>query len=176
MGIEVTNYSLIDSIEKGNKMYKKVIAQQVEKVYPQAVSTMTDVVPDIYKMAAIKMGRVTVPNTLKAGEKVKLILEDRTELAEVLSADAAGFNVNLSDEGRVFVFGREVNDFRTVDYEAISMLNVSATQELAKIIEQQKAEIANLQSTHAQVLARLEQLEASLSNVQKASAETGNSK
>ena len=32
----------------------------------------------------------------------------------------------------VFVFGREVNDFHTVDYEAISMLNVSATQELYK--------------------------------------------
>ena len=36
---------------------------------------------------------------------------------------------------KVFVFGREVNDFRTVDYEAIAMLNVSATQELARKLE-----------------------------------------
>ena len=32
-------------------------------------------------------------------------------------------------------YGKEVEDFRVVDYEAISMLNVSATQELYKRLE-----------------------------------------
>ena len=32
----------------------------------------------------------------------------------------------------IFVYGQEVKGFHTVDYEAISMLNVSATQQLAK--------------------------------------------
>ncbi len=39
----------------------------------------------------------------------------------------ASRNAHLSKT--VFVYGREVNDFHTVDYEALSMLNVSATQE-----------------------------------------------
>jgi predicted nuclease with TOPRIM domain len=34
----------------------------------------------------------------------------------------------------VFVYGREVNDFRAVDYEALTTLNISATQELVKMI------------------------------------------
>ncbi len=41
----------------------------------------------------------------------------------------------------MFVYGREVDDFHTVDYEAISMLNVSATQEQQRIIEAQQEEI-----------------------------------
>jgi hypothetical protein len=45
---------------------------------------------------------------------------------------------------QVFVYGREVKDFRTVDYDAISMLNVSATQELARKLETVQAENAAL--------------------------------
>ena len=45
--IEVTDYSYIDTATKGTGKHKKVVAQQVEKVYPQAVSRSTDVVPDI---------------------------------------------------------------------------------------------------------------------------------
>ena len=40
----------------------------------------------------------------------------------------------------VFVYGREVKDFRNVDYEAIAMLNVSATQELNRRLEKQTAD------------------------------------
>ena len=32
----------------------------------------------------------------------------------------------------IFVYGEEVTDFRTVDYDALSTLNISATQELAR--------------------------------------------
>ena len=40
--------------------------------------------------------------------------------------------MNLDYEGKVFVYGREVSDFHVVDYEALSTLNISATQALAK--------------------------------------------
>ena len=33
---------------------------------------------------------------------------------------------------KVFVYGEEVDDFRTVDYEGLTTLNISATQEIAK--------------------------------------------
>ncbi|WP_262708345.1 hypothetical protein [Chryseobacterium sp. CH21] len=35
-------------------------------------------------------------------------------------------------KGKLFVYGTEVSDLRTVDYDALSMLNISATQELVK--------------------------------------------
>ncbi|MBP6732686.1 MAG: tail fiber domain-containing protein, partial [Chitinophagales bacterium] len=144
--IEITNYRYIDTLAKSNKEIKKVIAQQVEQVYPQAVTKITDVVPDIYKLAEVKNGRVELQNDLKAGERVKLIMSDKAEVFNVLAADGNGFNVELKDEGKVFVFGREVNDFRTVDYEAISMLNVSATQELLKMVNGLENKVALLSS------------------------------
>jgi cell shape-determining protein MreC len=44
----------------------------------------------------------------------------------------------------VFVYGREVDDFRTVDYEAIAMVNVSATQEIYRELTELKAENTEL--------------------------------
>ena len=52
-GIEVTDYTFIDTVAKGSGTHKKVIAQQVEKVYPQAVTRSTDTVPDIYETAPV---------------------------------------------------------------------------------------------------------------------------
>ncbi len=56
-----------------------------------------------------------------------------------------------ADADTVFVYGREVKDFRTVDYEAIAMLNVSATQELHRRVVAQAAEIAALTTQLAQL-------------------------
>jgi hypothetical protein len=139
MNIEITDYTLKDVIAKGNKQYKKVIAQQVEKVYPQAVSKMTDVVPDIYKQTEIKDGVIHLGTALKPGDKVKLIFESGEEMATVTAATATSFTVDKKQSGKVFVFGKEVNDFRTVDYEALGTLNISATQELARQLQVQKA-------------------------------------
>lgn len=66
---------------------------------------------------------------------------------EVLEVDAKGgrFRADFtSEEDKVFVFGRQVSDFRTVDYQAIAMLNVSATQELDRKVEVKDTEIEAL--------------------------------
>jgi hypothetical protein len=134
--IRITDYQLIDSVSKGNTLYKKVIAQQVETVYPSAVTRMTDFIPDIYQLSSIEKGFIPLPNTtLKAGDKLKLIDNEKQEITEVLSVSHNGIQVNSEKSGKVFVYGREVNDFRTVDYEALTTLNISATQALLKRIE-----------------------------------------
>lgn len=158
MGIKITNYTLRDSIGKGNKPFKKVIAQQVEQVYPQAVGKMIDVVPDIYRQAEMKSGVINLATSLKVGDKVKLIFESGAEMAVVTAATATSFTVDKKQTGNVFVFGREVNDFRSVDYEAISMLNVSATQELAKQLQQQKELVAQQQQQIEQLINELKKL------------------
>jgi len=56
----------------------------------------------------------------------------------------------------VFVYGREVSDLRSVDYDAIAMLNVSATQQLKKDSD---AAIVALQAKNAALEARLSALE-----------------
>ena len=150
LSLEITDYKMKDEA-KGNKPYKKVIAQQVMSVYPQAVSLTTEVVPDIYKVSAIDNGYISLETDLKAGEKVRLILEDETSLFDVISADKNGFKVATDKSGKVFVYGREVDDFHAVDYESLSMLNVSATQELYKLILSQQQIIESLETEVAEI-------------------------
>ncbi len=167
MDIEITDYTFIDTIEKGNKQNKKVIAQQLVEVYPQAVSNnITETVPDIYQKAEINDGWIELETDLQVGERVKLITEISTEVYEVLQAEPTRFKVKFESEKLetvpVFVYGREVNDFHTVDYDAISMLNVSATQELARRIKQLEKEKAVLQNDLNNFKDRLLKIEASL--------------
>lgn len=141
--IEVTDYSYRDKIAKGNGKQKKVIGQQIAKVFPQAVSTNTDVVCDIFQFATLSDGWVTLTNHgLKTGERVKLIWgEDKSEIFTIEAVTPDTFQIDLDYCGDILVYGREVNDFHVVDYDALSMLHISATQELYKIIKKLEEKI-----------------------------------
>ena len=132
--IEITDYHMIDPTH-GTKPIKKAIAQQLETIYPQAVSKSTNIIPDIYEPANCESGKINLENTLEKGDRVRLIFEDNEEIANVTEAYSNHFKVDLNVSGKVFVYGCEVDDFRTIDYEAVSMLNVSATQALLKRVE-----------------------------------------
>lgn len=157
--IDITDYHYRDTNAKGIVPQKKVIAQQVEKVFPQAVRKQTDVIPDIYKPASCKDGWVELDTDLKKGERVKLIPEKSGEkIEEVLEVAPGKFRTAYQSAGeKVFVYGRQVDDFRTVDYDAIAMLNVSATQELARKLEAEHAAVLVLQKENAALRATLEQ-------------------
>ena len=154
LGIEIADYKYIDTIANGNTPQKKVIAQQVESVFPQAVIKSKSAVPDIFKNAEVADGWVLLSTDLKAGERVRLIGEKDESMEEVIEVRGDAFRTAFKpDEGRVFVYGREVEDFRTVDYDAIAMLNVSATQQIKKELDAVKIENAELKNQLAALTA-----------------------
>ncbi|MCA0366395.1 MAG: tail fiber domain-containing protein [Bacteroidetes bacterium] len=163
--IEITDYQFKDKIGKGNGHYKKVIAQQVESVYPQAISKLTDCIPDIYQLTSIENDFISLPNhTLKVGEKVKLIFVTTQELVEVKEVNEKGFKIVNPESSivnqQVFVYGREVSDFRSVDYEALSTLNISATQALLKRLNEAESRINKLEKTQSEILQQISQMSA----------------
>lgn len=171
MRIEVTDYTYIDVATRGAGKQKKVIAQQVEKVYPQAVHRGTDVLPDIYKVGDVKDGWVDLKTNLKKGERVRLIGDKKDGIHEVLEVEESRFRTDFVADGNdVFVYGREVKDFRNVDYDAISMLNVSATQALARKLAATDAEIAALKEQLAVQAAKDKAFEARLALLEQSSS------
>ena len=156
--VEVTDYKMKDKATYGEKTTKKVIAQQLKSVYPQAVSLQSGFIPNIYKFSEINNGYIALQTDLKIGDKVKLIYKDedqeKVEVIEVLSTDKHGFTIENKKDGKVFVYGNEVDDFHVVDYDAVSMLNVSATQELYKLILMQQKTI---ESQKKQISAQIEE-------------------
>ncbi|MDB4525152.1 hypothetical protein N9107_01405 [bacterium] len=101
-------------------------------------------------------GWVLLSTDLKAGERVRLIGEKDESMEEVIEVRGDAFRTAFKpDEGRVFVYGREVEDFRTVDYDAIAMLNVSATQQVKKELDAVKIENAKLKNQLAALMAEV---------------------
>ncbi len=143
-----------DKVYFGNTKYKKVIAQEVEKVYPQVVSKRTDYIPNVYqltnKIEKTSNGyrlffaqKHTISSTAK---KIKIQLKDNGTMQEVeISAIPSDNSVEIIsaeiNEDKIFVYGEQVNDFRAVDYEGLTTLNISATQELSKLIDIQNKKI-----------------------------------
>jgi hypothetical protein len=81
---------------------------------------------------------------VKIGDKIELVHPEKGKiLSEVVEVSGKSFTVKdwQYATDKIFVFGREVNDFRSVDYEAISMLGISAIQQLAKENEELKKAI-----------------------------------
>ena len=162
MDIQITNYHFIDQATKGDQPEKKVIAQELKAVYPQAVvDNITQVVPDIMQFAPIQAGWVSLEqHTLKVGDWVRLIHATGAAEFEVLGIKENAFQVAFEGTEQVLVYGRQVNDFHTVDYDAVAMLNVSATQAQQQLIQQLQQENATLKAQQQAQATALQQLQA----------------
>jgi len=101
-----------------------------------------------------------------------LVNEQGSDLHEVTQVTSTGFRVKEPINGPVFVYGREVSDFRSVDYDAISMLNVSATQELARQLAAEKAEVETLRDENRSLAATLDAMEARFARLEKAHSDS----
>ncbi len=168
--IQITDYTMKDKVTWGFSHCKKVIAQQVEAVYPQAVTKTKGYIPNIYEFASSTEKtdsgyKITMDHEIdcRAGDKLRLELENKgtVEVVVIKVLDARHFevasDVDLS-AGNLFVYGMMVDDFRTVDYDAISMLNVSATQELARQLQQAQLRIEELSIQNEELKAQIGQI------------------
>ncbi len=163
LALQISDYRYVDEISKGTRPQKKLIAQQVETVYPLAVDRSTDVVPDLYRKAEVTDGWVMLATDLKPGDRVRLIGHSGESMQKVAEVRDGAFRpADRPADSTVFVYGREVDDFRSVDYEAVSMLNVSATQELARQMKAKDEKIAALEDRLATLEKSLARLAASL--------------
>lgn len=163
--IEVTDYTMKDGIAYGNRPFKKVVAQQVEAVYPQVVSKHTDFIPNVYQSSdkiervarGIEIGFDHAHHLSANAKRLKLLTAEggvmRSYAIAAIPSEAEVI-VDATDlhADRVFVYGEEVDDFRTVDYDGLTTLNISATQELAKRFARQEDEIAaSMRAKDAQI-------------------------
>jgi hypothetical protein len=180
--IEITDYTMKDTVKFGAEPFKKIVAQQVEEVYPTAVKSIgfkgLTYMPDIFALstkvetgpgqAAITIGK---EHGLKIGDSVRLVNDKNTEMEFDVTGvvDANTFVIKTDGASKlgdkIFVYGKYCPDVKGVDYEAIAMLNVSATQELAKKVAALEEENARLRSQTGKMdalAAKMEAMEKSL--------------
>ena len=154
LALQPKKYEYIDKHERGDKSVIGFIAQQVKEVIPEAIQISEKLLPNVLEWYDYIDGKlyINIPeitigtkinfrtnedknegDTLKVKEKFEdyIIFDDEDGMMALPSEDIK----------KLFVFGYEVKDFHMLDKAMIFTTNVSATQELHKIIMEQKEEI-----------------------------------
>lgn len=154
--LQVTDYRMKDRAVLGDKVHKGFIAQEVQAVIPEAVNQDRGFIPNIYARAerlqfdaGAKTLRVSMAKAhgLQVGDRVRLITDGASleqEVSEVSDEDTFVLAGVSADPKRAFVYGKQVNDFLSVDYNRIFSTGISAIQELAKRVEKLEARESHL--------------------------------
>ena len=159
--LKLTHYRMVDPADGGSQWHKGLIAQEVEEVLPEAVKRSTEFVPDLFTVASgtrhdptAKTLSVTLAKEhgLKAGDRVRLHVDGSrmdVKVGEILSAREFVVGPCERAPQKVLIYGREVSDFRSVDYDRIFSTGIGAIQELAnkiQALESSQERIAQLEA------------------------------
>ena len=154
--IPIKSHSYIDSFVNGCPTAFNVIAQDIERTYPEAITKGDGFIPDMFvkcnwihvdeKQIEINIPK---PHTVKAGDKVKLILEDDSSKESIVMSIKNEttfivekwdeFKLEISDE--LFVYGKQIDDFLRVDKIKLGILGLAGVKELHQIVKLQQAKI-----------------------------------
>lgn len=159
----VKDYLHVDTIANGSTRKKGFIAQEVQKVLPEAVTSNTNRVPDVYQLpdsfeySQLKkelLVNLPKPHSLKKGDSVQVFADtNRFEwtVAAVPSSTNIIFGKIDSKPGKLFLYGREVPDFLTLNYDHIFVTGIGAIQQLHKHVLNDQTRIASLEKKAAKV-------------------------
>jgi hypothetical protein len=159
--IQCKYYQYKDKLSKGINNTIGFIAQQVKEYMPMAVSIGKGTIPN--EMRNIESPQWTEIND-GSNNKFKLTITDLEDVSgntkykfyvsnDISGNDESQKDINsLEDEpnsfifdqswNNVFLYGKEVDDFHTLDKQKLFALNFSATQEIDRIQQQQLLDIS----------------------------------
>lgn len=173
--LKVVNYRFKDSVLHRLARHDGFLAQQVEEVYPDAVQQSENTLPNIYakpmnisydaeqQTARLQMAQ---PHGLQVGDEVRIIGTVQDQHYTVTEATATSFTIGKVGYAMddVFVFGKKVQDFRTLNYDRLFTLGIGAIQALSQENKTQQQSLDELKaeqsSDDADARQRLQQLEA----------------
>lgn len=166
--IEPVSYNHKDFIKRGCHSRFGFIAQDIKEILPSCVNIITDFIPNIYENIEI-IDKNTIKLINKSKEdfyldnlknempiRLKFFYYDKetnkeTEKIYTLNKfiDDKIFKLNEEiEDGNIFFYGQEVNDFHVLNYDDINIINISAVkqldnelQECKKIIDKQQSQI-----------------------------------
>ena len=186
--IKPKTYTYRDTKKRGLEHVYGFIAQEVRDVLNYATSTCTDAIPNIYEQVILTDDllsftdfkttdlvkdasgelfttiRLTI-NEVEQKVTILQVIDEHTVKVDLskLTIDASG---QLVPGNKIFVYGQEVNDFHTLNKDAIWTVATAALQEVDRQLQAEKQKtallettLASTQETLASVLARLVSLE-----------------
>ena len=159
--LNVVDYDYTDYRTHGSKNNIGFIAQEVQKVLPDAITSQKEYIPNIYTLSTTvstdnNETTITLDKVydVKVGDKLKVIVPDVGEkIVNVVNVKNNKIITSSLEEqtDKVFVYGKQVDDFLAVEYDDVFTVSISAIQELSKQIEALKKENKMLKEQFAQI-------------------------
>lgn len=148
-------YNYIDTVARGNGDVYGFIAQEVGSILPEAAGTHTGYIPNIYDLASVsESNKITFNNNyktsnLEANSVIQVVTTDNKReqilVSEVIDEDSIRVEEDLSpwisDTGKLFVYGQEVDDFTHLDKNTIWTVATAALQEVDRQLQAEKEKV-----------------------------------
>lgn len=152
------SYNFIDKYNKGPDVNYGLIAQEVEEVYPELVHMTSDYIPNIYKVCHLDSGKTITLNEplcdydLKEGDNILIYTRSNDRVTTKIRKvhDKHTFDiedvVDDDDANEVFVLGKMVNNFKSVDYIQLVPILLKQVQDLTEQLNQLTKSVQMMQS------------------------------
>ena len=181
--IQCYSYNYIDNIGRGDDKQIGFLAQQVGSYLPEAVTTQRGFIPNVMKMLEhISWTVQTNPDSPNkfimsnhelnnvSGVKYKFYVRNDLSDNEV-EIEVVGNENNMFVFDKkwkyVFCYGKEVEDFHTLDKAKLFAINFSATQEIDKIQQEEKEKVQSLEIKLEETEAKLKETESQFESVKQ---------
>jgi len=168
--LPLLNYNFIDNKHyEGNTVYG-LIAQDVKKILPEAITITSQYIPNIYTNAnstELYNNKVIITVNyiveIKIDETLKIIVNDIPFYVNIFDFTKDTITVtrwnNYRESDDVFVYGTLNNDFHTLNQPYLGVLCMGGIQELTKQINQLKIDNIELMKQNNILSQRLDKLE-----------------
>jgi hypothetical protein len=137
-----------DYIDKSGGPSKNIgfIAQEIEALLPNAISKQTNYIPNVYSFVSssgtlfenstiltfnYNLSSVFVSSPIKFYDNT-----NKEYLGKIVNVESTSFKIQTESidvsklQSTYFIYGTEVNDYLTIDKDAIFTINVNATKQL----------------------------------------------
>ena len=157
--LNVSTYDYIDYCKfQSKKKQYGLIAQQVMEVIPDVITTHEkEFIPNVYKNAdgydnETKSIILTGSFNLIIGDNLKIMdSKNKEHFKKIVDIQGNVYTIeepieDYEEESLIFIYGKEVNDLHTINYEHLFNINLKAVQELSAIVKAQQEQINKLLS------------------------------
>ena len=175
-------YEYKDKINRGTDKTIGFIAQQVREHLPMAVSIQKEIIPNemriiqnllwatLTDVSGNNTYKLTIPDLSDASGNIKYRFYVRNDPSgndeckkEIASLENEPKSFIFEEQWQnVFLYGKEVDDFHTLDKQKLFALNFSASQEIDRIQQAEKAKLATTETKLTEQEEKLEAAEAKL--------------
>jgi hypothetical protein len=155
--VEPKKYKHIEN--KNNHEIFGFIAQQVKEHFPEAVILKTDFIPNVNKLTtyeSLSDNQIRIQDLsqvdIVVGDKVRIVNSKGEHIVEVISKESNNTVVlqlnnplEMSGDSNIdkyiYIYGKEVKDFHTLNKDYLFTINFSATQELDRMMDWHTKEV-----------------------------------